>query len=757
MFVKHDLIKPKSIEHRSYQVSIAESALNKNTLVVLPTGMGKTVIALLVIAETLKARDGKTLFLAPTKPLVIQHSRFLKTYLSINEDEIVSFSGEISPARRQDLWKKSRIVVATPQVVENDILSNKIDLSDVSLIVFDEAHRAVGAYSYVFIAENYRKRKPDGRILGMTASPGNEIERILEVCRNLGIDNIEIRSKDDPDVKPYVQDIDISWKKVELPHEFLRVINLLKEALSQRLKALKEAGALESSSLSKISRKILLEIQEKIQRSIREGRISNTLFTLASLQNEALKIYHALELLQTQGSTALKRFFEKLKVEAGSKGGSKASKVLIKDPLIMEAIAYTNDLEIDHPKIDEVVRIVKEEFERNPDSRVIVFTNYRDTSMKVEEVLRGYPSIKPVRFVGQAVKGEDKGLTQKEQAEILERFRKGEYNTLIATSVAEEGIDIPSTDLVVFYEPIPSEIRTIQRRGRTGRRRTGKVIILVAKGTPDEGYYWSALRKEKRMRRELEILRKKLKRRLEKEEISLSQSQRRLTDYVDEVGEESKGGVENLSIVADVRECRTQVVKELSDRGIKVYPKQIDIGDYVISDKVCVERKSSKDFIDSMISGNLFKQLANLKNSYEIPILIIEGDIITSRNVNPSSIYGCLASVAIDYRIPILFSKNQRETADLIMAIVRREGHGDKKEIPIRGGRKPMSLRERQQYIVEGLPNVSSVLAKRLLKHFKTIKNIAVADESQLFSVEGIGRSTARDIFSVFNEPYEDN
>ena len=760
MFVKHELIKPKTIEHRSYQVSIAESALNKNTLVVLPTGMGKTVIALLVVAETLKRKGGKILFLAPTKPLVIQHSNFLKTYLEIEDREIVSFSGEIPPAKREDLWKRSRVIVATPQVVENDILSNRIDLSDVSLIVFDEAHRAVGAYSYVFIAENYRKKKPDGLILGITASPGSEIDKILEVCKNLGIENIEIRSKDDPDVKPYVQEIEISWKKIELPHEFLRIINLLREALSQRLKALKEAGALESSSVSRISRKKLLEVQERIQRSIREGKVSNTLFTLASLQNEALKIYHALELLQTQGSTALKRFFEKLQAEAKSKGGSKASKVLMKDPLIIEAIAYTKDLKIDHPKIEETVKIVKEEFERNPDSRVIVFTNYRDTSIKVEESLKSQPGIRPIRFVGQSARGEDRGLSQKKQAEILEKFRKGEYNTLIATSVAEEGIDIPSTDLVVFYEPIPSEIRTIQRRGRTGRKRAGRVVILVAKGTPDEGYYWSALKKEKRMRRELEILRRKLKRRLEKESIVLSSSQKRLTDYVE--GENKTEGnrreEKNLSITADVRECRTQVVKELSSRGIDVSLEQLDVGDYIISDRICIERKSSKDFVDSMISGNLFRQLANLKNSFEIPILIVEGkDIFTSRNVNPSSIYGCLASIAVDYKIPILFSKDQKETADLILAIAKREQREGKKDVPIRGGKKPMTLSERQQYIVEGLPNVSTVLAKRLLNHFRTIRNIANADEAELFSVEGIGRSIAREIFEVFNKPYEES
>ena len=135
----------------------------------------------------------------------------------------------------------------------------------------------------------------------------------------------------------------------------------------------------------------------------------------------------------------------------------------------------------------------------NPDSRVIVFTNYRDTAEIVANALSGVPGIVPIRFVGQGSRHKDKGLTQKQQGEILDKFRAGEYNVLVATSVAEEGLDIPSTDLVLFYEPIPSEIRSIQRKGRTGRQHKGRVIVLVTKGTRDEAYYWSSKNKEKKM------------------------------------------------------------------------------------------------------------------------------------------------------------------------------------------------------------------------------------------------------------------
>ncbi|KAA0004756.1 MAG: DEAD/DEAH box helicase, partial [Thermoplasmata archaeon] len=115
VYLKHDFIKPDSIEYREYQVNIAKTCLESNTLVVLPTGLGKTVIA------SLLSRKCKILFLAPTKPLVNQHTAFLKQFLTLDEDEIVIFTGEISPDKRTKLWKETRIIVSTPQVIENDL------------------------------------------------------------------------------------------------------------------------------------------------------------------------------------------------------------------------------------------------------------------------------------------------------------------------------------------------------------------------------------------------------------------------------------------------------------------------------------------------------------------------------------------------------------------------------------------------------------------------------------------------------------
>ena len=503
MYIQQEFIKSDNVEQREYQVKIAEAAAKNNTLVVLPTGLGKTVIALILIAKKLKKTDGKILFLAPTKPLVLQHSQFLRQHLTVDEKSIVVFTGEVSPSERREKWNQARIIVSTPQVIENDLLSKRIDLKDVSFIVFDEAHHAVGVYSYVFVSEMYQKQREGRLVLGMTASPGNDVAKILEVCKNLGIDDIEIRTKYDPDVKPYVHDLDITWKEIPLPNEFAYTIQLLRKSLSERLKLLKEIEVIESSSVSLINRKKLLEAQRKIQTELRsKAKPPKILFKAASVQSEAMKIHYAIELLQTQGVNALKNYFQRMGKEAVSKDGSKASRSIISDSNITEAVAYVKSLDVEHPKLQEIVEIVKRQFEAKPDSKIIVFTHYRDTSSKVCEILKNVEKARPIRFIGQASRENDKGLSQKKQAEIIEKFKQGIFNVLIATSVAEEGLDIPSTDLVVFYEPIPSEIRLIQRRGRTGRKMPGKVIILITKGTSDEGYYWAAKRKEKRALKE---------------------------------------------------------------------------------------------------------------------------------------------------------------------------------------------------------------------------------------------------------------
>jgi ERCC4-related helicase len=756
VYIKHKFIKPDSVESREYQVNIANSSSQTNTLVVLPTGLGKTVIALMLIAKELEKENNKILFLAPTKPLVTQHAQSLKQFLTIDEESIVIFTGEIQPAKREKMWDKSRIIVSTPQVIENDLLSRRLNLENVSFIIFDESHHAVGEYAYVFVSEMYQKHRGNRHVLGITASPGNDVSKILEVCRNLDISNIEIRTKYDPDVRPYVHDLKMSWKEVPLPEDFSYTIQLLRKALSERLKILKNVGVVESSSIPLINRTKLLDAQKRIQGEIRSRtNPPKMLFKAASIQSEALKIHYAIELLQTQGINAIKNYFQRMGKEAVSKGSSKASRAIMSDSNVMEAVAYVKSLNIEHPKLQEILKIVRNQLEIKPNSKIIVFTHYRDTSSYVAKILEDVENARPVRFIGQASKGEDKGLTQKQQAEVIKKFKEGNYNVLIATSVAEEGLDIPSTELVVFYEPIPSEIRNIQRRGRTGRKMAGNVIILITKGTPDEGYYWAAKRREKRMISELELLRSKLSKRMENskslydEKSEKTPDQKTLRDY------EKKDT--RIKIVVDHREYRSKVVRNLTANGTYVEPQQLDVGDYVLSSRIGVERKSVDDFLESLIDGKLFRQITQLRDAYPRPVLILEGEnLLTKRNISHKAIFGSLASINVDFGVPVITTKDSAETADLLQVMAKREQKVDKKTVSIREEKTSMSLKERQQFVIEGLPNVSAILAKRLLDRFGSIRDITNASEEELREVKGVGKNTSSEILELLNAQYSE-
>jgi Fanconi anemia group M protein len=752
VFINQEFIKKDHIDSRQYQINIAKSVQNENSLVVLPTGLGKTIIALMLISIKLKSTDEKILFLAPTKPLVTQHSKYLKENLTIKNEKISIFTGEVSPEKRKDIWQNSRIVVSTPQVIENDLLSKRLNLKKVNLIIFDECHHAVGDYSYVYVSEVYKQHRENRLVLGITASPGNDLSKILEVCKNLEIKNIEIRTKYDPDVKPYVHDLEITWKEIKLPDDFAKTIQLLRKALSERLKFLKNVEIIESSSINLINKTKLLDAQKKIQTLIKSQiKPPKALFRAAQKQSEAMKIHYSLELLQTQGVKAFLNYFERMGKEASKKGSTKASRALMADSEIIEAITNAKSLNLEHPKILELIKVVKKQFMENKNSKIIVFSHYRDTSSIILTHLSKINRAKPVRFIGQASKENDKGLTQKQQSEIVDQFKKGVYNVLIATSVAEEGLDIPSTDMVVFYEPIPSEIRLIQRRGRTARKMAGKVVILITKGTPDEGYYWSAKNKEKRMRSELEYLRTTLRKRLENPnkffKNNLKSNQKTLTDY--------QKNSEQIRIEVDHREYRSNVVKNLNLKGTTILPKQLDVGDYILSTRTGVERKEVDDYLNSLLDGKLFKQISMLKQTYARPILIIEGnDLYTQRNINQNAIMGSLATITVNFGVPVMMTKDAKETAELLCIIAKREQKDEKKSVAIRDGKYQMSLQERQRFLIEGLPNVSAVLAQRLLSHFGSIRAIANTSEEELKKVEGIGKNIAKEILNVLNTEY---
>ena len=639
--------------------------------------------------------------------------------------------------------------MSTPQGLENDIISNKISLTEVSLLVVDEAHRAVGDYAYVFIAKQYNKKAEHPKILGLTASPGSDQEKIKEVCKNLFVEEIELRHYDDPDVKPYIQEIDVERVRVDLPPDFVQIRKYLRAAFDQKLESIKKFGFM-YGNISSYSKTALLELQRAMFAKMTSGEKDYTLMRSVSLLAEALKLQHALELIETQGLKPLMEYISKLEEEA-QKTKVKAVQNLVKDLNFRSASVKAKNMLAaghEHPKITELRRIITDELKKKKEVKIIIFNQFRDSTKKIKEVLDALKVDSRI-FVGQAKK-KDTGMTQKEQKKIIEQFGAGEFNCLVATSVAEEGLDIPSVDLVIFYEPVPSAIRTVQRRGRTGRQEKGRVMVLITRKTRDEGNLWASVHKEKRMYRIIHGLKEGFKPGLEEplEKSEIDEKQTRLS------GRDAEKFNADLTIFADYREKGSGIIKELSDKGLKVELSRLDVGDYILSERVVVEYKKVKDFADSIIDGRLLSQLSNLKR-YERPIIVIEGeeDIYTQRKIHPNAIRGILSTIAVSYGIPIIQTKNFKETTGLFLVIAKREADPSKKEYALHTA-KPLTDAELQEYIVGSFPGVGPVLAKPLLKKFKTIKKFVNAKEEQLKKVELIGDKKARRIKEIVEKDY---
>ncbi len=727
----------KNFKPRLYQETIFATAINHNTLVVLPTGMGKTAIAMMMAAQRLKQYDGsKILVLAPTKPLVEQIMQVFRNNLSLEEIEM--FTGQVTSDKRQELWKKSKIIISTPQSIENDLINKRISLTDVSLLVFDECHRAVKDYSYVWVAKQYEQQAQRAKILGLTASPGSDLEVINEVCQNLFIEEIEIRTDKDSDVKEYVQDVDVQWEKVVLPLEFKQIQQFLKDCVKTKIIELRKLDVINNISMES-SKKELLGMQAQLRFEISQGDKSLAALRSISLMAEIMKVQHGLELIETQGVTALNEYLDKIHKESYTTK-TKATINLAKDINFKSALIRSKTLiekEIEHPKLDKLKSIISDEYNNNPNVKIIVFNQYRGSAKKIVEELNTLENITSKLFVGQAKKV-GSGLTQKKQIEMLNDFRENKFNILVSSSVGEEGLDIPQVNLVIFFEPIPSAVRSIQRRGRTGRLSEGKVIVLLAQGTRDEAYRWSAFHKENKMYRNLELLKKTFKLQQFKKQVTL-------TEYI----------YDGLNIHVDYREKGSKIIKDLIENGCNVKLEKLEVGDYVLSDNCAIEYKTQNDFVSSLLDGRLMEQLSQMKSNYSKSLVIVEGheEIYKIKNIHPNAIRGMLASIAVGYGIPILFTKDYKESSAMIAMIAKRE-QKESKEFSVHGSNKPKTWREQQEYVISSLPGIGLTLARPLLEKFGSVKAIVNADIKDLKEIEKIGDIKARMLKELVDKEY---
>lgn len=467
------MIKDVSVEKRDYQVSLANTALETNTLVVLPTGLGKTTIAVLIIAETLTKSKKRCLFLAPTRVLVHQHYTSLQNCLDIVDISMVT--GESIESKRGEAWDNS-VICATPQITLNDLERGIIKPQDFSLVIFDEAHRAIGDYAYVGIANLLKEHNP--RIVGMTATIPSDKEKANEIVNNLGIKKVAMKDETSDDVRPYVQETKVELVHVELPAVLKQIRSRIVAALEARMRELVQKGVIRNI---KASRSELIRAMDYVFQVNRGA--AKALYT-------AIRISHALNSLDTQGVTSFLKFYERLEAKRGI-----GIKELLLDPnfkAAYELARAAESAEIEHPKVDKLKEMLS-----GVEGKILVFTSYRDSV----EVL--HAKLKEAGFsVGYLIgKAGERGLKQGEQVETVNKFREGEYSILVATQVGEEGLDISECNLVVFYDNVPSAIRFVQRKGRTGRRAPGRVVVLVTKDTLDEAYYWISKRKVKESKR----------------------------------------------------------------------------------------------------------------------------------------------------------------------------------------------------------------------------------------------------------------
>ena len=467
-YIEHPLIKKNAVEYREYQVNLANQARKENCLVVLPTGLGKTTVALQVIAEFLSKKTGGVLFLAPTRVLAHQHYSFLKNHLLI--DDIALITGEDLINRRKKSWINS-VVCATPEITKNDLDRQLVSPEQFNLLIFDEAHRTIGDYAYAGIAERFKATGV--RILGMTATLPSERDKATEILQTLKITSIAQRTEDSPDVRPYVQHTDTQWVTVELPPEMKEIQTCVRIALDSRYKELRRVGLnlSENKSLSE-----LLRVREFVIRQNRKA--AKPLFT-------AIRIIHALNVLESHGITSFLRFCERTQ----KKKGVGIKDLFENDLNFAKAVRLAKSAQakgIEHPKIIKLKEILQ-----SNTGKTLVFTSYRDSVEIIHQKLVEL-GISAGFLIGKA--GET-GLKQKKQIETVQKFRDGEYKVLIATRVGEEGLDISEVNLVVFFDNVPSSIRYIQRKGRTGRREYGRLVVLIAKDTSDETYYWIGKRK----------------------------------------------------------------------------------------------------------------------------------------------------------------------------------------------------------------------------------------------------------------------
>ena len=589
-------IYPTNMSVRKYQVDIVQSCLYENTLVCLPTGLGKTFIAAVVIYNFYRwYPQSKIIFMAPTKPLVAQQIEACYNIMGIPQIDTCEMTGNVNINSREKSWNSKRVFFLTPQVMSNDLARRSFPAEQVKVVIVDEAHRAQGDYAYCQVVRELVRTGQMFRVVALSATPGTDLNAVKLVIQNLMISHIEIRHEDSPDIREYSHQRTIEKHVIPLDEDLKKVQSIFRDhILDPAIKRLGKNGVLgyrgNTTNPDHYSRWALLQARNEFRQNPPSALDRTKKGMLERDFSNAISLYHAYELLTKHG---LRSFFNFLQRSTGDESGlsnnsrnespssnapgispniyinrilryemnqipafsemmndlkhkfrkdSENSSLNSSRPKINSQLTQIqgkssspkDDFIVGHPKLAKLRDLIIEHFQakenHNIQTRAIIFSEARDSVTEINACLRNYrPLIRPMEFVGQAGKAgkrgnisflmiilhtnydknktiqiwDDKihfvyphalylGLTQKEQVEVIRRFKEGNFNTMVATCVGEEGLDIGEVDLIIFFDVSKSPIRLIQRMGRTGRKREGRVIVLLTEGK-QEAIYNSAI------------------------------------------------------------------------------------------------------------------------------------------------------------------------------------------------------------------------------------------------------------------------
>ncbi|KAL1728883.1 P-loop containing nucleoside triphosphate hydrolase protein [Schizophyllum commune] len=503
MKLKPDLLEakhwiyPLNRPKRDYQFNIVKHCLFDNTIVALPTGLGKTFIAGVVMLNFYRwFPEGKVVFVAPTKPLVAQQIEASHKTCGIPGSDAVELTGNVPKAARERAWSEKRVFYMTPQTLLNDLTKGTCEALDIVLIVVDEAHRATGDYAYNQVVRYMMAKNPHFRLLALTATPGSTPEAVQNLIDGLHISNIEIRDENSIDLRQYIHEkvcsqhiiqMDANIRKIRDP--LARLMTEIVKPIENLLRGTKDPCRINSFTPQAQQRELKSHqnwARVPLMHTSRLARIMGYLLegTIGMCYNSVKEIENDVD-------------------DPKKKGGKKlASNPLFKE--VAKALEQQRRPQPDpehpggfsmHPKMEKVKSIIIDHFAQEMaenegrdadkiESRVMVFVTFREAVEEIVDALNfERPLIRATKFVGQGLdKKGGKGLAQKEQLATVEKFKAGEYNVLVATSIGEEGLDIGEVDLIVCYDAQKTPIRMLQRLGRTGRKRAGVVHVLLAEG-----------------------------------------------------------------------------------------------------------------------------------------------------------------------------------------------------------------------------------------------------------------------------------